>query len=197
MNDLTTFSGAEAELLERGFLLGFENTSKTDSDTKPQPFKIFIQPVNQVLITLEGRGDDEVFICQMMSVWKLKSDEDSRKFYLEMPCLDGTQPKTNHDDATPRYTLDINYQRSFDPTSLANMLIFYDLLVQYAEFLIWEKQPNLELLNFVEKLAQNRQIVASCESGKFDSTLWDMLNQHRLRFSVVRLGLDPINFGLN
>ena len=190
MNDLTTFSGAEAELLERGFLLGFENTWKSVSYKSNLPFKIYIQPYFNVLVVLIGYDNDKLDSFTIKAVWRLNKHTTISNFTDKIESLGGDQPNfyVRKDGAKSinDYVEDpsILQYSSFRNVNSASILpSFYDLLLQCTDLQPWNKQSHLWLVD-------------PNESSNLSSDDVKKLSQERLRIAVSNLGLDQANFGI-
>ena len=189
MNDLTTFSGAEDELLEHGFLLGFENTWRSEFYTEALPFKIFIHPTNPVLIVLEGYSNNRLNCSKIMSVWTQNNDINDSNFCYKIPRLGGITYIDIVSDNKNVGNTSLFSQHSCSSVApgleFKNLLYYYTILLEENVFLSWGKQPNLNLLN-----PEEMDFLGSANEEK------ENLNQSRLKIAIDNLGLDSANFGI-
>jgi hypothetical protein len=193
-----TFSSS-VKLLE---LNGFRSVYQNNITQCHFPFKIYIEPVKHVIVTLDGFENDQVGMAQMYFAWKPLNAE-THKFILArahviyLPNI--VSFFVNRDDFNPDY-VGFPYAKS---SNFSNIWEFYNLVLTNGNFVPWPNSladPNISLLSTREKIAI-----------KYGLTIGDLSNEEknirriaeikklsaqRLRSIISDQNLFLTNFGL-
>jgi hypothetical protein len=192
-----TFDETCTELSKLGFLLGFEDNFENIFNLSSR-FQIWVHPTNHILFNVCEFGPNKINEVKMMGVWKLKPNTDCETFLENKPSVGLSVPDfwrfTNPSDRFQGY-LDntiVQYSSNSLPGESEAMLEYYKHIQSNAEFLTWDKQPLLLLCpgsfyRTVEYINANYTVKNELRNSK---------NKENLMSCIIKLSLDPKNFGL-
>ena len=184
MNDLDTFSGAQAKLLELGFLAGFKTTWKW-RDGEDFLYIVFIHPQTNAVIELEERLIDKVFKSRITACWKLKNADIDIQQTRSKLCTLGER----NSDFWNREIKSMDKSKTqslshYCVDDISGLIKLSEYISSIGDFISWSgvKQPCL--LTYTE--SQIKSI----------SDNWVAYSLDRLNLAISNLNLNPVNFGI-
>jgi hypothetical protein len=181
LNNHIYFGEATMKLKEVGFFLGIEEKLGLYNGIKIR-YQTYIQPEQNVVLTLEESVNNEIGFCHLYGVWKLKPEVYPDNFFHNHPYCDGVGPNFVNTSTSIGY-LDANtiHAPEIASTKFDQVWDIYSYYLNCVNFTKWEIQPDLTAILSKERLFNSHYIFTS---------------EQRLLKNIEKLNIDPADFAI-